>query len=62
MDIRDPIDQSSNVVRDIMEKKKSLIEKESRMAVAENNKEAKIKEIQTKKEADVQAQEAEKIV
>lgn len=62
MDIRDPIDQSSNVVRDIMEKKKSLIEKESRMEVAENNKEATIKEIQTKKDADVQAQEAEKVV
>ena len=62
MDIRDPEDAASNVVRDIMEKKKSLIEKESRMVVAENEKLARIKEIEAKQEAEVKEQSAQEIV
>ena len=43
MDIRDS--QDSNVIRNIMEKKKSLIEMQSRVEVAENIKNAEIAEI-----------------
>jgi flotillin len=53
MDIRDPNDESSNVIADIMEKKKSLIEKESRIEVANNKKDARIAEIDAVKEADL---------
>jgi flotillin len=53
MDIRDPSDNSSNVIADIMEKKKSMIEKESRIEVANNQKEARIAEIDAQKEADL---------
>lgn len=53
MDIRDPNDDSSSVIADIMEKKKSMIEKESRIEVANNKKEARIAEIDAQKEADV---------
>ena len=56
MDIRDS--EGSKVIANIMAKKKSEIEMESRMEVAENNKKAKLKEIDAKREADVQEQDA----
>lgn len=60
MDIRDA--EGSKVIANIMEKKKSLIEMQSRVAVAENQKTAKVAEINAKREADVSAQEAEQLV
>lgn len=60
MDIRDS--GNSHVILNIMEIKKSFIEKESRVEVARNQKEAQIAEIEAKKEADVKQQEAEKEV
>jgi SPFH/Band 7/PHB domain protein len=60
MDIRDSRD--SKVIFNIMEKKKSEIEKESRMTVAENRKLAEIAEITAKQATDVKKQEAEKAV
>ncbi len=58
MDIRDPDDETSTVINDIMEKKKSLIEKESRTEVANNNKDAKIAEIKAQKESEIEEQDA----
>lgn len=60
MDIRDSKD--SKVIANIMEKKKSLIEKESRTEVARNRKEAEMAEIDAKREVQVRAQEAEQQV
>lgn len=60
MDIRDA--EGSSVVHNIMEKKKSLIEMESRTEVAENMKKAKIAEIEATRETDVQDQKAQQIV
>lgn len=60
MDIRDS--GGSKVIFNIMEIKKSFIEKESRVEVARNQKEAQIAEIEAKKESDVKKQEAEKEV
>lgn len=56
MDIRDA--QGSTVIMNIMEKKKSLIEMESRIEVAKNLKLAEISEIEAKRETDVKKQEA----
>lgn len=56
MDIRDSV--GSNVIKNIMEKKKSLIEMQSRIEVAENMKRASIAEIEAKRETDVQLQDA----
>lgn len=56
MDIRDS--SGSNVIRNIMEKKKSLIEMQSRIEVAENMKRASIAEIEAKREKDIQEQDA----
>lgn len=56
MDIRDSSD--SNVIKNIMEKKKSLIEMQSRIEVAENMKRASIAEIEAKRETDIQEQDA----
>lgn len=56
MDIRDS--SKSNVIHNIMEKKKSLIEMESRKEVAENLKLAQIAEIDAKRQTDIQEQEA----
>lgn len=56
MDIRDAHD--SNVIGNIMEKKKSLIEMESRSAVAENNKKAQIAEIDAQRDTNLRHQEA----
>lgn len=60
MDIRDSADDV--VIRNIMEKKKSLIEKESRQEVALNKKAARIKEIEAQREVDIQAQQAQEAV
>jgi flotillin len=56
MDIRDHKD--SKVIANIMEKKKSQVESESRIAVAKNHRDADIAEIEAKRETDLQAQEA----
>jgi flotillin len=56
MDIRDSA--SSHVIKNIMEKKKSLIEMQSRIEVAENIKRANIAEIDAKRETDIQQQDA----
>lgn len=56
MDIRDSDD--SSVIKNIMEKKKSLIEMQSRIEVAENLKRASIAEIEAKRETDIQLQDA----
>lgn len=60
MDIRDA--EGNNVVHNIMEKKKSLIEMESRTEVANNMKKAEIAEIEAKRERDVQDQQAMQVV
>lgn len=54
MDVRDA--QGSQVVHNIMEKKKSLIEMESRVEVAENKKKAEIAEINAKRDTEIQSQ------
>ncbi|HSH96756.1 MAG: SPFH domain-containing protein [Methylophilaceae bacterium] len=56
MDIRDA--QGSTVIKNIMEKKKSMIEMESRIEVAKNLKLAEISEIEAKRETDVKKQDA----
>jgi flotillin len=60
MDIRDG--KESQVIHQIMAKKKSHIEMESRSEVAKNNKLAQIAEIEAKKETDLQAQDAKQMV
>lgn len=56
MDIRDADGQM--VIHNIMEKKKSLIEMQSRQEVANNIKEAEIAEIEARRERDIQDQQA----
>lgn len=60
MDIRDS--EGSEVIHNIMEKKKSLIEKQSRIEVANNMRDAELAEIDAKRSADVQRQDAEQQV
>jgi flotillin len=60
MDIKDSA--GSKVIHNIMEKKKSQIEAESRIEVAKNHRNAEIAEIEAKRETDLQAQEAEQQV
>lgn len=60
MDIRDSA--SSHVIKNIMEKKKSHIEMESRSEVAKNQKLAKMAEIEAQKEVDLRDQEAKQTV
>lgn len=60
MDIRDG--QNSNVIKNIMAKKKSLIEKESRIEVAKNMKDAEQAEIDAKRDIDLRDQEAKQLV
>lgn len=60
MDIRDS--RESKVIANIMEKKKSLIEMQSRTEVADNHKRAEIAEITAKQESDLKRQEALQIV
>lgn len=60
MDIRDS--RESKVIFNIMEKKKSEIEKESRIEVANNLKLAKIAEIEAQQQTEVKQQSANQIV
>lgn len=60
MDIRDS--SKGNVISNIMAKEKSRIEKESRVAVAENMREAETKEIDARRVVEVQRQDAEQQV
>ena len=60
MDIRDAAE--NRVVHNIMEKKKSLIEMESRQEVAENIKNAEIAEIDAKRERDIRDEQAQQAV
>ncbi|MWV62640.1 hypothetical protein DCO58_03095 [Helicobacter saguini] len=60
MDIRDSKD--SNVIRNIMEKKKSLVEMQSRIEVAENLKNAEIAEINAKQATQIEEQNAKQVV
>jgi flotillin len=60
MDIRDS--ESSEVIHNIMEKKKSSIEMVSRIEVANNRKAAEVAEIDAKRTADVQREDAEQKV
>jgi flotillin len=57
MDIRDQ--QNINVIRNITEKKKSLIDKESRIEVAKNTQLAKAAEIEASKKTELLTQEAQ---
>jgi flotillin len=60
MDIRDS--QQSKVIHNIMAKEQSRIDQESRVAVAQNRQTAETAEITSKREVDIQAQEAEQAV
>lgn len=60
MDIRDK--PNSHVIHNIMQKEESRIEKESRVRVAENNREAELAEIDATRTVDVQKQDAEQQV
>jgi len=60
MDIRDG--NNSKTISNIMAKKESLIEMQSRSEVAENIKEAELAEIDAEREAEVRRQEAEQLV
>lgn len=60
MDIRDS--NGSSVIKNIMEKKKSLIERQSRVEVAENMKVAQIAEIEAQREAEMSKQQAHQAI
>lgn len=60
MDIRDQ--DNAEVIANIMAKEKSRIERESRVAVANNMQEAQLKEIDAQRTVDVQRQDAEQQV
>ncbi len=60
MDIRDA--SGSSVIANIMEKKKSLIERESRIAVAENKRASEIAEVEATRQVHLAKQEAEEQV
>lgn len=60
MDLRDA--NGSQVIHNIMAKKKSHIEMESRTEVAKNKKTAEVAEIQAKREVELQQQEAVQLV
>ncbi len=60
MDVRDA--KGEEVISNIMKKKKSEIEKESRIAVAKNDQEAKEVEIEAKREVDLKEQDANRQV
>lgn len=62
MDIRDPKDGSSKTISDIMDKKKSFIERQSRVEVAENIRAAQVAEIEAQREVDVQSEQARETV
>lgn len=54
--------EGTHVITDIMNRKKSHIEKESRIEVAENMRDAQLKEIEAKQSAQLRATEAEEAV
>lgn len=60
MDIRDAKD--SYVIKNIMEKKKSLIESQSRVEVAQNRQNAQLAEIEAKRTTDLKSEEARQMV
>ena len=60
MDIRDS--QGSNVIKNIMDKKKSYIEMESRLEVAKNHRVAELSEIDAKRDIEKSKQDSEKEV
>jgi flotillin len=60
MDVSDA--EGTRVITNIQDKNRTAIEKVSRIAVATNEKEAKIQEIQAKQEADVKEWEAKQLV
>lgn len=60
MDIKDA--QGSTVIANIMEKKKSLIAMQSRVEVANNNKQAEIAEVEAIRDADMKRVEAKQVV
>ncbi len=60
MDLRDS--KTSKVIHNIMEKKKSHIEMQSRVEVAENNRKAKEAEVAAKQEVDLKEQDAKQAV
>jgi len=60
MDLRDH--KETFVIKNIMEKKKSHIEMESRMEVAKNMRAAQMAEIEAKKEVDLRSQDAQQSV
>lgn len=60
MDIRDA--NGSEVIHNIMAKKKSFIEMESRQEVAKNKKTAEVSELEARREVDLQKQEAQQQV
>jgi flotillin len=60
MDIRDA--DESKVIENIMAKKKSFIEMESRQQVAENNQNAELKEIEAEREVEIQRQQKEQAI
>jgi flotillin len=60
MDIRDS--QQSKVIHNIMAKEQSRIDQESRVAVAENRQKAETAEIESKRQVDIEAQNAAQIV
>jgi flotillin len=62
MDIRDPLDGSSKTVSNIMAKKQSKIDAESRTEVAENNKTAETAEIAANQEVAIRDQQAQELV
>lgn len=60
MDIRDA--SENQVIHNIMQKKKSLIEMQSRTEVADNMKNAEVAEIEAKRERDIKEQQAQQAV
>lgn len=60
LDLRDT--KGSKVIADVMAKEKSRIERESRVAVAENNRQAELAEIDADRTVEVQRQDAEQQV
>lgn len=62
MDIRDPRDESSQTINDIMARKKAFINKESRVEVAAHQRDAGIAEIDAQRDVELQGQDAKQKV
>ena len=62
MDLKDSKQADSTVIANIMAKEQSRIEMQSRIIVAENSKNAQLKEIDAKRTVEVQKQDAEQLV